>query len=248
MMPRGDVRVEHSVPDRFARAVAQPAQGDRPLPSGRVAGLVNEFLDLDIATRELLARGVLSLRSTARWLRESQGWDDIGEEAIVSALRRYPAEERTASVRAARRVLQASHVNTRANIACLVVPKTEESQSSRRLIASQFELARGELFRVIESERVITIIMERAKLETVQAILAERDIRAAVKALVEHSIVMPLEAAKTPGILALIFSSLAAYNINVIESAGGTTDHLVFVEEKDAKRALQILTRLTRRT
>lgn len=49
---------------------------------------VEKYVQTDIALHESLARGILNVRQTARWLLETQGWDTT-EEAIVSAIRRY---------------------------------------------------------------------------------------------------------------------------------------------------------------
>lgn len=57
-----------------------------------VQELVWRHLEDDVVVRRALARGILSLRRGARELIETNGWD-VTEDAVVSALRRWPGGE-----------------------------------------------------------------------------------------------------------------------------------------------------------
>lgn len=216
------------------------------MPRGKLAHLVHQYLDGDVAAREMMARGVLSLRHFARWLMETQAWAGATEEAIVSAIRRYPVDGRTKSTLRARQVLQRSHVNTRANICSLVLPKTAEAHKALMPLVELVDPSKGEMIRIIEGERAIKIIVDRVKLDEARARLGERNIKHSLCDLVEYSIVCPEEAQKTPGVLALVFSSLAAHEVNVVESVAGTAEQLIFVHESDSRLTFEILQKLTR--
>ncbi|MFA5860661.1 MAG: hypothetical protein WDA16_03105 [Candidatus Thermoplasmatota archaeon] len=211
-----------------------------------LASIVHEHLDGDIAAREILARGALGLRQMARWLMKTQAWPGATEEAIVSAIRRYPIEGRSRSAALARHMLHKSHVNTRANICSLILPKTAEAHRALVPLVQCIDPSRGEMVRIIEGERSIKVIVDRVKLDSVRKVLGDRDINYSLCDLVEYSLVCPDEAGKTPGILALVFSSLAAHDVNVIEAVGGSGEQLIFVHERDARLTFQILQKITR--
>lgn len=217
-----------------------------PTMKRNLASVVHEYLDGDIAAREILARGALGLRQMARWLMKTQAWPGATEVAIVSAIRRYPIEGRSRAAALARHMLHKSHVNTRANICSIMLPKTTEAHRALVPLVQCIDPSRGEMVRIIEGERAIKVIVDRVKLDQVCKVLGDRNINYDLRDLVEYSLVCPDEAGKTPGILALVFSSLAAHDVNVIEAVGGSGEQLIFVHERDARLTFQILQKITR--
>lgn len=214
---------------------------------GDLAAAVHHYLDGDLAAREMLARGVIGLRAMARWLIEDQGWTGITEDAVVSALRRYPTSGSTGGAEAARKVLERSHVNTRSNITSLVLPKSLEAHRALHNVLNAVDPSRGELVRIIEGERSIKVIVDTAKLNAVRPAVQTFHITRLVPNLVEYSIVFADDTQRVPGILAIVFSSLAAHEISIVEVVAGSNDLLIFVDEKDSRLTFQVLQNLTRK-
>jgi aspartokinase len=197
----------------------------------------------------MLARGAVSLRALARWMIQTQGWKGVREDAVVSAIRRYPKERVSRTGDYAKSVLARSHVNRRSNACTILLPKTHATHKALAEIIASIDPSRGELIRIIEGERAIRVIVDANKLENLRSTLStvgNLGPRREIESLVEHSIVFPADAEVTPALLAVIFSALAAHDIKILESVAGTHEHLIFTSEEQSRKAFQVLVQLTR--
>lgn len=53
---------------------------------------VHEYLEHDVMVQEMMAKGLINMRQTARYLIDELGWE-CSEEAVVSAMRRWDAPQ-----------------------------------------------------------------------------------------------------------------------------------------------------------
>lgn len=213
------------------------------MPSGGTTSAVHRYLDGDGAAQDMLARGVLNYRAFARWLIDQHGWDTT-EEAVVSALRRYPTDRSPNGLVPATDVLSKSWLNSRTNVCSLTLPRT--IQVHRRL-ANLFEIvdpSKGELLRIMEGDRTVKVLVSGTNLEAVKEAMSPHQIHDIATGLAEYSISCPDSVRHITGVLAIVHNALASHRINVLEAACGVGEITVFVGEDDSLKAYQVLNAL----
>lgn len=206
------------------------------------AQAVATYLDQDGVVREALSRGIVNQRALARWLIETKGWDAT-EEAVISAVRRHlEREDADRSVfDAARALFDAAHVNMRSRVGLVVAAKTQEVQERLPELFQAVDYSRGEVLRILQTDRCIKVIVDEANLASVGDLLGEDAVQEVHDGLAEINVVLPEETVTTPGVLALICTTLALHRINILEVATGLPEHLLFVAQEDARRAYETL-------
>lgn len=214
------------------------------VPRRGVTATVHDYLDVDAPARDLLDRGCVNLRALARWLIDTHALDAT-EEAVVSAIRRYPAREQSRGFQAAHRILKRSHVNSRSNVCAFTLPRTARAHEKLSDLFRAIKPDRGQLLRIIEGERAVKVVFSGSALDRVEETLGRGLIQGAETDLAEYHVVHPgREAEETHGVLALMFSMLAVHRINVIDAVSGPGEYLILVADADALKTYQVLNRV----
>lgn len=212
---------------------------------GRATTFVHLYLDADPAMRAQLAKGLISLRATARSLIETEGWRGVSEDAIVSALRRYPVAKAIASAQTARDVIEAGRLHVRANLAMISVPKTRDGLRKIADVAESVA-STGSFVRVFEGENTINVVMDEREAANARESVAGGKLTVTPELVVEYTVSLPAGAGEVPGLLGIVFSTLGANGINVIGVVCGKEDQIVFVRKPDANKAFRALSTLIR--
>lgn len=174
---------------------------------------------------------------------EEQEWE-ASEGAVISALRRLsPPGDHVFSE--AREVLEASHINTRANMASIRLPHDPETQQRLPDLFEIVDPGQGEILRVISSDQGVKVILDEHNLSPVKQELGSIPTNDEKTGLTELSVHIPSEARETPGILALVCNKLALHGINVDETVDGVHQHILLVSSEDAIEAHRLLVQLT---
>lgn len=200
-------------------------------------------LDNDAAARDILARGTMNLSALARWL-QSEAGIDAPEHVVLAAVRRYAGAVRAPPFDRARRLLAQGHVNVRARVCILVLPKAPQTQARLPDLFRSVDFAKGETLRVIQTEKAIKIIIDEDKLHDVQACLGSARALNVQTRLTELNVVMPDECRETPGIIGVLSTALASRGINIVEAVSGLPEHLFLVADEDGLRAYEAFTGL----
>lgn len=124
---------------------------------------VHNYLEKDPTLQDGLARGVLSLRQTARWLLTETGWDAT-EEAVVSALRRHTANPDALTLAMGRQLLSKAHVNVRSGLALVTLPRELESYEGLRDLWSKLEIE--DMVGALPGDTRIRFLLEERCLDT----------------------------------------------------------------------------------
>lgn len=207
---------------------------------GNVTRAVHTYLDGEIAAREMLAHDVLNYRAFARHLIETQGWD-VTEEAVVSALRRYPREPTSSPFSGARDLLKGSHIGTRANIWSLEFASKARVRDSLPRLFELVDPERNELLRIVEGDRAVKVVVSDEKVDAVLDTLSGCNLIHKIGNLVEYSISTPEEVRMTHGVLALLLATLAVNEINIRESVSGAGELLILVHDDESLKTYQVL-------
>lgn len=219
--------------------------GARPAGERRLSRQVWDVLGRDGALLDTLSRGVVNQRALARWLIDTYTIDAT-EEAVVGAVRRGLDRERGRPFDAAHGLVARSHVNVRTEICQVLAAKVPHVQAQIPKIFNHIDFSRGELFYMTEGESAVKLVVDERNLPMVKDALGEhsRQIRRGLAAI---SVVLPEDALETPGVLALITTTLAIEGINALDAVYGFPEYAFVVKKADAQKAFQVLDALVER-
>lgn len=183
-----------------------------------------------------LGDGVANLRALARRLKpalERRTEGEVGEEAVVSALRRVefdlgPSEE----------VLKGSRVTLRRNVGVITVEAGLSVASD--VVKTAKSVSSPEFLRIIQGERKTTIVAHEEDLEGIEEAL-DRPALVKEEGLTELVVTSPEEIEEEPGIIAEMTSRLFAVDINIREMMSCNTDTIFVLDEGDAPVAAEAL-------
>lgn len=205
-----------------------------------ITARVHDYLDADGPAREMLGRDVVNVRALARWLMRTLGIEG-SEEAVVSAIRRYPRIPEGAVFQRARELLSDAQRHSSSNVCAFSLPRTADVHGQ---LPDLFELVdpnRGELLRVVEGLESIKVIVGGSKAEDVGRRIGSRNILDKQTDLAEHAIIPPKGTRETPGVLALVHSVVASRGISVVDSVSGGNELLLFVDAEDSLQTYRAL-------
>ena len=206
--------------------------------------LVHEYLASHPSVRECLARGLINHSALARAVIEEGGKASL--DALIVASRRYQARIRESTLARDRRVLallKRSRLRLRNRMCVLILDKPREFD---RLLVLQREVRRdrGD-FRFIEGEDAITLITNDLYLGLVKTRLGSY-IKQSVSDVAQITLIFDERIETTPGVVSYVYSLLAANGVNIREEMSCWTDLLLLLDERDAARAMEVLSMLSR--
>lgn len=171
---------------------------------------VEKYLQTDIALNESLARGVLNVRKTARWLVQAQGWDTT-EEAVVSALRRYSPDPDVALDNVFH-LLSESNVTFDTGFATLSIPSAREYRVCLPSIAG--EVSDGTLVVLPERKR-LNIMIDEEHVTRVLDLLPSTDVCRVTEGLGQVRVDLQEEGRLASTALAVLVNVLGYHGIEV---------------------------------
>lgn len=210
-----------------------------------VAAAVKRELDSDLPAREMLSRGAVNLRALARWMIQENGWP-ASEEAVVAALRRYPARESASTLGPAREMMRHIRIDTRSRMSALTVRADAHASATLAEHLRALDVASGQRIRVISGEHGFKVIVEGDRVDALVDALGASRVVESKHHMTELVLQAPARARQMPGILALVTSALALRGISIEDIADGVRQTNIYVAEKNAVAAYDVLAALTR--
>ncbi|MBI5227825.1 hypothetical protein HY988_04530 [Candidatus Micrarchaeota archaeon] len=191
-----------------------------------------------------LQRNLINVRALARFVGKKlteQGMETT-EDAIISAIRRYPQDNQFKNkFEHARKIVAQSTISIRSHIANIAVVKGKEAQDALERIFSIINFERGETLRVVQGEESIKILIDEKNVDKVLKIIPKDTVIKVQKNLAEINLHLHPEAVNTPGIVFAITTDLLLNNVVMYEIMSCVPEMLIFVEEKDLLKAHQVL-------
>ena len=209
-----------------------------------VSDRIKTYLDSDFVIRRTLFRNILSLRALARYLIEKLDLKDKNMDAVISAIRRYKKTEKDETDRNLKKLFLKIAVKTRSDIVDLRVSKNKRSVESISKLNSIVDIEKGEIIRVIQAEKSITIIIDDKNMEKFYNIFNKNDVISVDKKLVEINLQFTQEAQDIKGIVALVASSLNSEGVNIVEIMSCAPELLIIVKKDDLLRSLSVINNL----
>lgn len=210
-----------------------------------VTRAVTRELDSDLTAREMISRGAVNLRALARWMIKENGWI-ASEEAVVAALRRYPARESASTLGPAREMMRHIRIDTRSRISALTVRTDAHSATVLADLLRAIDAASGQRIRIISGDHGFKVIVDGDRVGALVEALGTARVVESKHNMTELVLQAPARARNMPGILALVTSALALRGISIEDIADGVRQTNIYVAEKNAVAAYETLAALTR--
>lgn len=187
-----------------------------------------------------LGRGLINVRALARYCANT-GIDGT-EDAIISAIRRYPKETKTTKQYAyALDIVQQSVISTKSHIASVALIKGAETQKILPSLFSCVNYEKGETLRLVQGEESIKIIIDERNLNKILEIIPQRLIIKTLKNLAEINMHLHPKAVETPGIIYTITGELFRNEVVMYEVMSCVPELLIFVEDSELLKAYGVL-------
>lgn len=190
-----------------------------------------------------LERNLINIRALARYCRDIG--IEGGEDAIISAIRRYPKEQKLKQqYNRAFQVLEKSSISTKSNVANMAFTKNTEVQQLLPKIFEYINYERGETLRLTQGDETIRIIIDEKNIQKIQNIIPKKYILEIKKNLGEVNIHLHPSTFETPGVGYVIMGEIAREDINLFEVITCVPEFLIFVEQRKLLDVYRILFKL----
>jgi hypothetical protein len=204
------------------------------------------MIERDGAIRKDLARGLVNVRSLARYVQEEarREGEELSLEAIIGAIRRYPIEETTAAHQNIGSLLE--KLTVRNKIVDVSILNDPEITAALGKFASMIDYSLGETFRLVAGVESIRIVIDEKNLDKMKSIIPRRSIPKILTGLAELIVSMREVAGVTPGVVSTVTTELTMNGINMIEFMSCVPELIIVVDEKDALRSYEAIEKLSK--
>lgn len=217
---------------KYSRGTAAPQQ----MPS--TAEKVEHYLEGDLVIERALARGVLSLRRTSRWLIEHRDWD-VSEDAVVSALRRHTPRPVDADVDEGYALLREARTGVGTGLALATVPALAAVR--RRVREALGEHASP--LAVLPGSDTTTYVVDDSVVDR----LDERDgldVHRLVRPLSQVRVAFPDEDPACGVALSILLNTFSHRGIPVLEAFSCRSEYSLLVRDAHTSQAHDVLLHL----
>lgn len=209
---------------------------------------VERIIEKDAAIKKGLARDIVNIRALARFI-QTKIWKEAPLEtkgkasldAIISAIRRYPLDERTKKFKRVEELTKNCKLSMKSNIVDICLKN--DTDVKRRLgdIFPLVDFSKGEILRIIVALESIKIIADEKNTDKITNKFPCDKVVDATKNLSEIIVSFPREVERTPGVVSTIATELTLNGINLVEIMSATPDLILIIDEKDAVRSYALL-------
>ncbi|MFM1848609.1 MAG: hypothetical protein RL417_2083 [Pseudomonadota bacterium] len=203
-----------------------------------VMSITQRFISEHPSIKDCLRRGLVNYSALARLICEARSVEKF--DAVLIACRRQhamikeqlPQEKRIISL------LKRAKIRLRNKMMVAIVEKPSDFERVYDL-QKTIKKDRGD-FHLIEGEEVITIISNSDYVSDLKEAFRGK-IKKINEDLAQLTMIFDEKIETTPGVVSFIYGLLADNSINVWEEMSCWTDLMVIIEEKDAARAMRVL-------
>lgn len=201
------------------------------------------ILDKNPSIRRNLAQGLINTRALAKFILK-QYEVDASIDAVISAVRRYRTDGGEEIFTAASKSLHQIIISTKSGLANIALEKDQDIQKLLPKLFDIIQYNQGDVLRIIQADEAIKLLVDKKNLQKIMDLLPQNKVISIDHNLAEINMHFPLEAVRTPGIIAVCSTELAMHGINVMEIVSSLPEIIWFFEEKDILKAYNVLYQL----
>ncbi len=196
------------------------------------------YIQAHPSIQKCLRDGIVNYSSLARRIMQDTGMQG-NFDAILVACRRYRAKiTHTPEEKDITAILQKSKIEVKNKIASFVLAR--ETPFSKIEHLEKFVRKDGESIRLIEGISALTLVVPEDYAKAISLDFRNHIIRKMTR-LVEVTLRSSKEIESTPGVISFLYSLLAEYQINIVETFSCWTDTIFIIDEKDLAKVMSLL-------
>ena len=198
-------------------------------------------MERDAVVRNGMARDLINVRALARYIQTSVS-DDVTFEALVAAIRRYPARETAAKRRDVGEMI--TKLSMKNNVVQVPIKNRPEIPTILAKFSEKVDYARGETLGIATGIQTDTVVIDSNNLDRLTGLLPKNSVLKIIRNLSAVMLSMQERELETPGVLATLSAEIAMEGINHYDILHSTPDSMFVVDDKDALRTYRALERL----
>lgn len=200
-----------------------------------------KIIDTDIALKKDLLRGIVNVRSLAKYIISTQKMDS-SLDSVISAIRRYEKSlENKEESHSVYDVLKQARISVRTKMSSLLLKRTDEVKTQLGRPDKLIEFQGHGTIRVVEGAQALTLIFDRKNFEKIKSLFTKRVILEENKKVGMLEIGYPGILKKTPGVFLIVYNELAENGISVIDSLMSPNEHIIVVDEEKLLKAFELV-------
>ena len=200
-----------------------------------------KIIDTDISLKKDILRGIINVRSLAKYILSTQ---KIGTslDAVISAIRRYDkSTENKGEIYSVYDMLKQARISTRTNMSSLLLKRTDEVKTKLGRPDKLIDFQGHETIRVLEGSQALTLIFDRKNFEKIKSFFTKAVVLEENKGVGMIELTYPTILKKTPGVFLIIYNELAENGISIIDSLMSSTEHIILLEEEKLLKAFELI-------
>jgi hypothetical protein len=200
-----------------------------------IAGVINR----DVYVQKCLKRGILNIRSLAKFLINKHDLN-YSLDAVISAIRRYDLDE-ISLLEEKSDVFSKMLISTKDHVAKVTI-----KEPAFKLICEDFlgKKVLRDNFRMNKSKETITVVLNQKDIDNKLKLFKDKDILNIQKGLSELRLHFTEDVTGIKGIIARIAGELAARDINIEDELHSMPDLMIYVKEKNLVKAHETLMKI----
>ncbi|MEK6981328.1 MAG: hypothetical protein AABX38_00220 [Candidatus Micrarchaeota archaeon] len=199
-----------------------------------------KLIDKDPSIRLDLERDMINVRALARHCRDNG--IEGSEDAIISAIRRYPKENKYLDqYKEAAKLIRGAKISTKSHLAIIAVKKSPKVTELLSEIFNSVKYEKGEMIRFVQGEESIRVMIDESKIEEFLDIVSKEYIIDVKKNIAEINLHLPPVIVKTRGVGLVILNELFRNNVLIYELMTCVPEFLIFVEDAELLKAYEVL-------
>ncbi len=204
------------------------------------------IIDEDPSLRKDLARDVINVSGLAAYLKKEHHLEG-SVDAVISAIRRYHADENVNNEHAAvRRAFSEAIVSTKTRITALHLKNSSNLYKYLSDLMKDPEFYKSEVFRLIKTRNETLVMLDQESLNRAKTFFPEGNVVSVEKGLALLSLTLTRRGWETKGIMARLANEIANYGVSIRFIISADPSVSIFVREEDLTTAHQSVISLTR--
>ncbi|MBI2140747.1 hypothetical protein HYU14_07535 [Candidatus Woesearchaeota archaeon] len=202
---------------------------------------VHNFIQKNPALMRFMINGLINVKALAMEIEKSENIKG-SLHGIMSAIRRYPLEEKAQHFGDVEKILANSKISTKSRLVYITL-KRDFSFLAKALpqLLAHINPSIGEVLRISEGRESFKFLIDQAKTEEILSLLKKEYIMDVRESLAEINIHLAPGYEGIFGIRSAILNELSSHNVSVIETIGCLPEFMLIVNEKDIGKAHDVL-------
>jgi aspartokinase len=199
---------------------------------------VERLINKHISVQKSLKRGIVNVRSLAKYLIKEYNLDD-SLDAVISSIRRFDLDNLSVlGSKDAGKAFKKVSIFTKDNVAKIVLKDKAFKEVCEDFLGKK---TLKENFRIVKGKEILTLIVNKKDLKNKSSLFKQADVLEVHDNLSEIRLHFPDDITMVKGVLSRLTSELSTRDINIMEIIISMPDILIYVKEINLVEAHQAL-------